>query len=197
MIGLILMVAAFVAAGFAFKMVGEQVEARVKGYTHSATNIGRAKKAAETVGVGTASAVLHGWNGVPRVLAAFASTACAFVVLAVAASVAIPPQGEFHVGNVDWATRDGGLFGLAADAVLVRTAGASVESGLMYSTATLSGQTYVSFFGSPWIATDAPGTLATVAYAVLALMGGFIGVTVSRAAAAADRHPATAAPAAG
>jgi hypothetical protein len=192
MVGFIALCVGVVLAGFAFKKVSDYVEARVKGVTHSEAAVEKAAKVACATGTRTASAVASGYNSLPRLAAAFASTACAFMVLAVVVGVACPPQGEFTTQNVDWATRDAGVLGSTADAVLVRTWGASVEPGFMYSTATLSGQQYVSVIGSPWVATDHPATLAGMAYVVLALMGGVIGLIAS---GALERIPARKQPA--
>ena len=181
MIGIIALAVGVLVAGFILNRVGNVVEARVKGVTHTPARIQTAAAAAVKVGSATGGAVMHGYDRLPRLLAAFAASALAFVALAVIVSVACPPQNQFDVSNVDWNTRQGGYVGTAVDAVLVRTTGASIEHGLMYSTATLSGQTYVSVLGSPWLATDAPATIALFAYGALAIAGGAMGIVVSRA----------------
>ena len=135
----------------------------------------------------------------PRYVAAVAAPAVCFVVTALLLMLINPPQSQFSVSNVDWGTRQGGVLGATADAVLVRTTGASVNSGLLYSTAVLSGNTYVSVLGSPWIACEVPGVLAVATYAFLAVITTLLAVAAGRATAEYEKYMAAtpAAPTAG
>lgn len=135
----------------------------------------------------------------PRYVAAIAAPVVCFVVAATALTVLEPPQSSLDVSNVDWATRDGGVLGSTADAVLVRTTGASVNAGFLYSTAVLSGQTYVSVLGSPWIACEMPGVLATMTYAFLAGMTTLLALGSAKGLKAYEEFtaPKAAAPVAG
>jgi hypothetical protein len=126
----------------------------------------------------------------PRYVAAIAAPAVCFVLMATALTLLQPPQGTFNVSNVDWETRQGGVLGATADAVLVRTTGATVESGFLYSTAVLSGNTYVSVLGSPWVACELPGVLATVCYAFLAGMATLSVFSVGKAVSAYECYMA-------
>lgn len=132
----------------------------------------------------------------PRYVAAVAAPAVCFVILAAVFALLQPPQGTFNVSNVDWETRQGGVLGATADAVLVRTTGASIESGFLYSTAVLSGQTYVSVLGSPWVACEYPGVLAAVCYAFLAGIATLAVFAVGKVIEAHERYTTDSAPAA-
>lgn len=142
----------------------------------------------------TASAYAKYLN--PRIVSAVAAPAVCFVILAAAFTLLQPPQGTFSVSNVDWETRQGGVLGATADAVLVRTTGATIESGFLYSTAVLSGQTYVSVLGSPWVACEYPGVLAAVCYAFLAGIATLAVYGVGKAIEAHERYTTASAPAA-
>lgn len=185
MIGFILLAVVMAAAGLAFHYVGRQIENVVRPRLDGAVRdrVTAAIRSGADVGAG---GVVRLYSRLPRLIGAFTATAAAFVVLAVGVALVNPPQSEFAVNNVDWASRHGGVLGSTADAILVRTTGASVENGLLYSTATLSGQQYVSLMGSTWIATDAPATIATLSYIFLACIGGLVGVVMERAMSSAQ-----------
>jgi hypothetical protein len=181
MIGIIALVAGVLIAGVIFHRVGNAVESRVKGVTHTPARIQTAAAAAVKVGNAAGKTVMGGYDRLPRFVAAFASTALAFVAFAVIMSIAVPPQAEFTTENVDWSSRPASYTGTVADAVLVRTTGASIENGLLYSTAVLSGQTYVSVLGCPWLATEAPGAFAALVYTIVGCFGGAMGLVIARA----------------
>lgn len=126
----------------------------------------------------------------PRYVAAIAAPAVCFVIAATALTLLQPPQSQFDVSNVDWETRQGGVLGATADAVLVRTTGASVNPGILYSTAVLSGQTYVSVLGSPWLACEVPGALAFTSYVVLAAMAAVLAYVSAKAVQAYESFTA-------
>lgn len=176
MFAFIVMTIVVLVAGLAYCKLGGFIENVVKGAAdRSASGAERVINAAAT---GAAKGAAWAYNGLPSFVASMAATSAAFVVLAVGVGLVNPPQGEFTTENVDWNTRQSTLLGSVSDAVLVRTTGAAVESGVLYSTARLSGQEYVSLFGSPWFATDNAQGVAMFSYCVLALMGIVAGLVV-------------------
>jgi hypothetical protein len=116
----------------------------------------------------------------PR-LAAVVAPLVAFVVFSGAVAMIAPPQSEFSHDNVSWDSRETSTLGSLGDAVMLRTSGATVNPGYLYSTATFRGQTWFSTPGSQWV----PGGVgvALLAYAITALViGGFtaaIGVVMT------------------
>lgn len=127
-----------------------------------------------------------------RLVAATAAPAVCFLLLATLLTVVSPPQSSLDASNVDWATRDAGFLGSMSDAVLVRVPGATVTPGYLYSTAVLSGQSYVSLMGSPWLATDVPGVVATISWVVLAAFSAALAFAMKKAVAAGEAYMAKA-----
>jgi hypothetical protein len=149
------------------------------------------------IGVASAFAGRKIVNSVPakyakysRVVSAIAAPAVAFIVLALFCTVTSPPQSNLNVTNVDWTTRSTGVIGATSDAILVRTTGANVNAGFLYSTAVLSGQEYVSVLGSPWIANSTPVLFTALVYAFLAAMAALLAVAASYALTAYEQFTA-------
>ena len=117
-------------------------------------------------------AVTDAPNKAPRFVAAALVPVMAFALFACTLSLVCPPQADFNVGNVAWQTRDGGVLGAASDAVLVRTTGASVEPGMLYSTARLSGVEYVSLPGTAWAAVGGEGAADIVGGIYMVVLAG-------------------------
>ena len=115
-----------------------------------------------------------------KIIGSATAPAAAFLIFAVLLPVFAPAPSEFGVANVNWETRNGGVLGSTSDAILVRTTGAEVHPGYLYSTARLSGQTYVGLPTAQWIAADHPAVASTIFYGVIALLMG--GLTVALAA---------------
>lgn len=171
MIGSIVVVLASVVVLYGVSKVFSKVEAVVKRGVENPTVV----KATETVANATATAVRKTTKSSPRVIAAIVTPVVAFTLFAACVSITAPPQADFTVGNVAWDSRDGGVLGATSDAVLVRTTGATVNKGFLYSTATLSGVEYVSFGGMPWVAVGGEGAGTVVGMmwvGVLALLSG-------------------------
>lgn len=145
MIGFIVSMCVLGVIGFAGIKVGKIVEAKVGG-------------------VKTLSAY-------SRAIGSAAAPLAAFMIFAIMMVVVAPPADQFGVANVDWSSRHGGVLGGTADAILVRTTGANVEPGLLYSEATLSGQKYVGLpTAERWIAVKNPALAATFFYTVVCLL---------------------------
>jgi hypothetical protein len=128
----------------------------------------------------------------PKVVTAVAAPALCFLMIACLLTAVSPPQSSLDASNVDWATRDAGFLGSMSDAVLMRVPGATVTPGYLYSTAVLSGQSYVSLMGSPWLATDVPGVVATIAWVVLVAFSAALAFAMKKAVAAGEAYMAKA-----
>lgn len=128
----------------------------------------------------------------PKVVTAVAAPAVCFLMIACLLTVVSPPQSSLDAANVDWATRDAGFLGSVSDAVLVRVPGATVTPGYLYSTAVLSGQSYVSLMGSPWLATSTPAVVATIAWLVLVAFSAALAFAMKKAVAAYEAYAAKA-----
>lgn len=175
---------------YVFSKISDKVEQRVKGY-------GPSTATTEKMAAAAAATVTKAANATPRYIAAALSSLACFVVAAVLVTVVFPPRSDFNVESVQWDSRSNhSLIGKAIDPVLVRTTGASVEPGFVYSTATLSGQEYTSVLGLPWVATDSPAMYAFGAYLTLGLILAVI-ATVAVMAVTSGAVGKVAAPAAG
>jgi len=130
----------------------------------------------------------------PRIVASIVTPVVAFVALAGVVAVVAPPASEFTTSNVAWDSRDGGVLGATSDAVIVRTVGADVQPGFLYSTATLSGNEYVSIGGGAWVCTGAPGSASVVGMLWIAVIAAlaFTLAYVGLREAPASRTPAAA-----
>lgn len=167
---------------YVFSKISDKVEQRVKGYAPSAATT-------EKVAAAAAATVTKTANATPRYIAAALSSLAGFVVAAVLVTVVFPPRSDFNVESVQWDSRSNhSLIGKVIDPVLVRTTGASVEPGFVYSTATLSGQEYTSVLGLPWVATDSPALYAVGAYIGLGLVMSVI-ATVAVMSVTSGRPP--------
>jgi len=105
-----------------------------------------------------------------RYLKAITAPAAAFLTLALFTAIVSPAPSEFTSENVNWESRKAGVLGSTADAVLLRTTGASVEPGFVYSTATLSGQQYVGLPGTTWVAADNVSVALGLWYGMMAVL---------------------------
>lgn len=114
-------------------------------------------KMTNAFGVAVGDTVKAAPSKAPRFAAVALVPAMAFVLFACTLSLVSPPQADFNVSNVAWQTRNGGVLGATSDAVLVRTTGAAVEPGMLYSKARLSGVEYVSLPGTAWTAVGSEG----------------------------------------
>lgn len=97
----------------------------------------------------------------------------AFLTFSVMTHIVAPAPAEFTTTTAAWETQDAGFFGSLGNAILVRVPGATVEKGLLYNTATLRGETWVSVPGSTQWVNGGLGYVV-LAYAVsLVIVGGF------------------------
>lgn len=153
MIGYIALTVVAVVVLYGAAVAAAKIESVVKrGTTHP-----KVVQMTNAFGVAVADTVKAAPSNAPRFAAVALVPAAAFMLFACTIALVCPPQSDFNVSNVAWSSRSTNVFGATSDAVLVRTTGAAVEPGMLYSKARLSGVEYVSLPGFKWAAVGSEG----------------------------------------